>query len=218
MNLSMGTVLCRIVPNVLILGASGFLLFATELFLIPNLMATHWLFGKLWGLISLCILAAYMMGLWCWIQLIAFNPGRVSDDLNRRGFLRRVLRGDIPRSLQHLPICVVCFLPRPPPAPRTAAFVALTISAWTTIARSPDRVSRIAMSSFYPQLFVWSYLLALNFSASGYHGSPAVRGSADRFPLNERFSEKVKGFVPLCRERRVSPEGWTPHDQKTLNF
>jgi hypothetical protein len=66
-----------------------------------------------WGLMFVANVSCYFMWLWCWIVVIARDPGRIVDDLRRRGVLRRVLQGDIPRCLRHLRVCNLCHVPMP---------------------------------------------------------------------------------------------------------
>jgi ribosomal protein L40E len=103
----------RVFPNILVLGISSFLIFGTELFIFPSLYSSYDHLSVIWFVLQIVIFALWTLWLSCWVQLILSNPGRVSDDLRHRGILKQVLRGDIPRCLQHLRICFSCGLPMP---------------------------------------------------------------------------------------------------------
>jgi ribosomal protein L40E len=64
--------------------------------------------------LSTSILIFYLLFLWCWIYTATVDPGRVRDDLHRRGFLDDILHGDIPHELSDMPICKKCNIPCPP--------------------------------------------------------------------------------------------------------
>lgn len=66
------------------------------------------------GILKWATLFFYAMFVWCWIYTASCDPGRTRDDLEARGVLNDVLRGDIPRCLRSLPICQKCKMPRPP--------------------------------------------------------------------------------------------------------
>jgi hypothetical protein len=104
----------RVLPNLFVLGVSCGLFATSEFVILPNLLATQAQYSPIWILFQFLISGLWAMWVWCWFELIASNPGRVLDDLRERGFLREVLRGDIPRCLQHLKICPRCNLPNPP--------------------------------------------------------------------------------------------------------
>jgi hypothetical protein len=80
---------------------------------VPRLISQHKFAFLHWIGIYL-IMISILMHLWCWIVVIASDPGRVSDDLARRGLLDQTLHDDIPANLAHLPICQRCRLPTPP--------------------------------------------------------------------------------------------------------
>ena len=56
----------------------------------------------------------FLMWFWCWIYSATADPGRISDDLQIKGYLQEVQQGDIPIPLRDLPICHKCNLPQPP--------------------------------------------------------------------------------------------------------
>lgn len=65
------------------------------------------------NLLILTALGAFAMWLWCWLYTSVMDPGRVKDDLQRRGELSEIHAGRIPRPLQGLPLCPFCLLPQP---------------------------------------------------------------------------------------------------------
>lgn len=67
-------------------------------------------------MIFLCILSiiCFLMFIWCWISTAVSDPGRIVDDLKKRGLLEKVQRGEIPSSMKNLPICYICEVPMPP--------------------------------------------------------------------------------------------------------
>jgi hypothetical protein len=60
------------------------------------------------------VLVSLAMHLWGWAAVVTADPGRVADDLARRGLLAAVLREAVPASLAHLPVCPWCRVPAPP--------------------------------------------------------------------------------------------------------
>ena len=68
-----------------------------------------WFVGFLW---IICTVSFFMF-LWCWLYAATQDPGRIVDDLEKRGYLNRIHRGDIPLCLSHLPICPHCRVPMP---------------------------------------------------------------------------------------------------------
>ena len=56
----------------------------------------------------------FVMFIWSWIYTSFADSGSLEKDLKRRGVLDRILQGDMPVSLQNLPICPKCRLPMPP--------------------------------------------------------------------------------------------------------
>ena len=62
---------------------------------------------------TVLILITWGMSVWSWIYTASCDPGRIKDDLEARGLLQTVLRGDIPPCLRALPICRHCMLPKP---------------------------------------------------------------------------------------------------------
>ena len=102
----------RVVPNVLVVSFGSGLVIATVFFLVPDAVA-HGSSPMLMLVARLVVLAFYGIWLSCWLIVAVGDPGRIRDDLRRRGVLTRVLQGDIPRCLRHLPICSKCGLPQP---------------------------------------------------------------------------------------------------------
>lgn len=109
----MGKRICqRTVPNVLVISLGLGLGLITEISIIPKVIEqsdAEW-FWYLCGIFTLCCFAMWM---WCWFVTILGDPGRIRNDLQRRGVLHLVERGDIPNALRHLPICPKCRLPKP---------------------------------------------------------------------------------------------------------
>jgi ribosomal protein L40E len=104
--------LARVAPNVVIIGFASSLLVVSNCVVIPHLLRFS-SFPGVWRILWVLVLAGFLMWLWCWSVVIAGDPGSIRRDLGRRGVLRRVLQGDIPRCLRHLPLCAKCQLPQP---------------------------------------------------------------------------------------------------------
>ena len=102
----------RIAPNTIVICLGTGLTAATFFVLIPDAVdAGASPFGML--IARLIVIGFYGMWLWSWLVVAIGDPGRISDDLKRRGVLDRILQGDVPRCLRHLPICPHCGLPQP---------------------------------------------------------------------------------------------------------
>jgi hypothetical protein len=106
----------RVFPNIFVFGVGGFMFVATEFIVIPGLFQTHPAGRPAWAVFWLAVFGTFSLWAISWTKLIATDPGRTADDLERRGILHRVLIGDIPARLQHLRLCSQCHLPRPPGA------------------------------------------------------------------------------------------------------
>jgi hypothetical protein len=92
----------------------GFITFwAIEFRVSPDLYVVSPLLAPLWVSVQVCIAISFCLWIYCWVLLMFIDPGRVTDDLRRRGILRRVQLGDIPTFLQHLRICPECNVPCP---------------------------------------------------------------------------------------------------------
>ena len=61
-------------------------------------------------------LFTFFMWAWSWFYATFADPGRVIDDLKKRGYYDQIRKGDIPHFLQQFPICPKCNVPRPPGA------------------------------------------------------------------------------------------------------
>ena len=70
--------------------------------------------SSLYKLNDFVIIGTFLMWLWCWMYATFADPGRVVDDLKRRGYYDQIKKGDIPQFIEHLPICPKCHVPTPP--------------------------------------------------------------------------------------------------------
>ncbi|OHT11855.1 DHHC zinc finger domain containing protein [Tritrichomonas foetus] len=102
----------RVCPNTFVLIFAGLLGYASILVVFPKLVfeSNHPL---IFAFIGIIVVASFSMFIWCWITAATMDPGRVKDDLEARGLLKRIQRGDIPECLRDLPICMRCNLPMP---------------------------------------------------------------------------------------------------------
>lgn len=110
----MNCLLCctRVCPNVFVMTFTAILGFATFFGIFPQIIqvSTKPVFFFFIGLFTFI---CFSMFIWCWLSAAIMDPGRVKDDLEKRGVLSRIQRGDIPDCLRNLPICDKCKLPRP---------------------------------------------------------------------------------------------------------
>jgi hypothetical protein len=102
-----------IVPNAVIISLATTLLVCSDFVIVPRLIRAS-PSPNSWRVDFLVVLSGYVMWFWCWMIIIAGDPGSIAADLRRRGVLLRVRRGDIPRCIRHLSLCYACNLPRPP--------------------------------------------------------------------------------------------------------
>jgi palmitoyltransferase ZDHHC9/14/18 len=119
-TVQIGRLLARLIPNAFVVSMGGALFIFSNVIIIPGLISssTH---AVIWAFVELVIVFFFAMWLWSWLSVAINDPGRTRDDLQRRGVLRRVEAGDIPRRLRHLPVCIHCGLPRPPLAVHCAS-------------------------------------------------------------------------------------------------
>jgi hypothetical protein len=106
-------IVTRIIPNFFVFVISIFLIATSEFIVLPSLITLQPQFTVPWRLYQIVVFVIWMLWLICWLQLALCNPGRIADDLQRRGLLTQVLRGDIPKCLAHLHLCQYCRLPHP---------------------------------------------------------------------------------------------------------
>lgn len=102
----------RICPNAFVLIFASILGFSSFFGIYPQILKFTTIpsfFIFIWLFTFVC----FVMFIWCWVSAASMDPGRVKDDLERRGLLSRIQRGDIPECLRDLPICTICRLPRP---------------------------------------------------------------------------------------------------------
>jgi hypothetical protein len=101
----------RIAPNCIVL-LLGTVIFVFSVFVVfPKVIHEFPSPGS--PLIFAVISFFYVMWLWSWLTAALSDPGRVSEDLRRRGLLKRVVDGDVPPCLRNLQICSKCHLPKP---------------------------------------------------------------------------------------------------------
>jgi hypothetical protein len=99
-------------PNLLIISLSCIIAF-------PNfshslhILFTFTPFSLPFILTFIFCIFTFLMYLWSWLRAGLGDPGRVADDLQSRGLLQQIKRGDIPDCLRSLPICAQCGLPFP---------------------------------------------------------------------------------------------------------
>jgi hypothetical protein len=98
--------------NAFPIGLATFLSSINIFYIIPTLRSLNFSLVPLF-LLSVALLLSYLLFLWCWAYAGLSDPGRIKDDLESRGILIPVLRGDIPPCLRSLPICRICLLPMP---------------------------------------------------------------------------------------------------------
>lgn len=103
----------RILPNIFVIGLGSTLFIVSVFFVLPDDIING-NYPILFFVNLVISIAFYIMWLWCWWIAIAGDPGRTTDDLKDKGVLKRVLNGDIPNCLRHLPICPICSMPQPP--------------------------------------------------------------------------------------------------------
>ena len=103
----------RVLPNMFIISLAFVDFYSLMFHSFPKLLSSsnHLFFMRSLLLISLLI---FIMWLWSWMYTVLMDPGRIEDDLKRRGELFDVRDGRIPKQLQNLPICPYCLLPQPP--------------------------------------------------------------------------------------------------------
>jgi hypothetical protein len=99
--------------NAFVICIATFLNSMTFFYVMPKLSSIRYSI-RLLGLLSVLLLLSYSMFMWCWAYAGLADPGRIRDDLEARGILWRVVRGDIPPCLRALPICQFCLVPMPP--------------------------------------------------------------------------------------------------------
>jgi hypothetical protein len=102
----------RAAPNVLVISLGTGMLVLSNFFVIPTAISTSD-FPILWILNWIIVVVFYSIWVWAWLSAALSDPGRLADDLARRGILRQIQRGDIPKPLRHLSLCPTCNLPRP---------------------------------------------------------------------------------------------------------
>jgi hypothetical protein len=103
----------RVAPNVLVITVGFIVLGTTEFCVYPEVYVAYPSLGPLWVCVQACIVIAFGLWIYSWLSILFIDPGRVADDLQRRGLLRQVQQGDIPKCLQHLRICPECNIPCP---------------------------------------------------------------------------------------------------------
>ena len=87
---------------------------ATMFYLIPHTVTK--LHEPFFRFNEIYFLATFVMWCWTWFYCTFSDPGRVIDDLKKRGYYDQIRKGDIPHFLEHFPICPKCNVPRPPGA------------------------------------------------------------------------------------------------------
>ena len=103
----------RVCPNVVVISFVLIIALCSLIFIQPCVLE-HTNYSKLAVLNYAFTLLMLIMWAWCWSITIAGDPGRISDDLDRRGLLTRIKKGDVPNCLKHLLLCPLCKLPKPP--------------------------------------------------------------------------------------------------------
>ena len=102
-------------PNLVVFIMASLASFTSLLYVFPQIISQSLypsrVYCYVFYLISFII---FFMFLWCWIYTISSDPGRITDDLQQRGLLDEIKRGDIPFCLHKLPICEKCNIPMPP--------------------------------------------------------------------------------------------------------
>lgn len=102
----------RICPNVFVITFASILGFSTFFGVFPQIIKFS-TYPSFFFFVGLFAFLCFGMFIWCWLSAAMMDPGRIKDDLERRGILNRIQRGDIPECLRDLPICKICNLPKP---------------------------------------------------------------------------------------------------------
>lgn len=101
----------KVFSNGLIISIGTLLALATLFKSIPDICTYY---SSHIHYIHVAILAlTYFMWIWSWLTAAYGDPGYIKTDLQERGLLKQIQRGDIPKNLQHLKICSKCGLPMP---------------------------------------------------------------------------------------------------------
>lgn len=106
-----GMKIYKVFSNCLIITIGTLLVISTVAVSIPEL--AKFFESKLMYLHNILIFATYIIWIWSWLTGAYGNPGYTKTDLQERGIYLDVMRGDIPKNLQHLKICKKCGLPMP---------------------------------------------------------------------------------------------------------
>lgn len=104
--------LSRLFPNLLVLSGSTALAYFSLVLIIPYNIKSD-VYPKLSMVSWLVTFFFFVMFTWCWLYTAVADPGRIEDDLKRRGIYYQVKRGEIPYCLRQLPICSKCGMPKP---------------------------------------------------------------------------------------------------------
>jgi hypothetical protein len=102
----------RIAPNILVMSMGTAMLVLSNIVVIPAAISSS-TYPSLWVFNWLIVVVLFGLWAWSWLSAALCDPGRITDDLARRGILHHIRRGDIPRPLRHLPLCPTCNVPRP---------------------------------------------------------------------------------------------------------
>ena len=101
----------RFIPNVFVIVIAVFIGLPNFIWFYPFLISkTSNIFFIIDSFLALFFI---IMWCWCWLYTGIADPGRVKDDLEAHGLLKRVQQGDIPECLRNLEICHICNLPIP---------------------------------------------------------------------------------------------------------
>lgn len=99
-------------PNFVVLVILAFAGYTSLVFAFPRIIQKSSNRPKMYFYYSISIFI-FLMFLVCWSYTALADPGRITDDLQQRGLLDEVKRGDIPFCLRNLPICEKCNVPKP---------------------------------------------------------------------------------------------------------
>lgn len=99
-------------PNFLIMIFTAMISTPTLAFIFPEILrhCSNYMICCFFYFINFLL---FFMFLWSWFYASFTDPGRIVDDLQKKGYLQRIQRGDIPYCLSRLKICPICQVPMP---------------------------------------------------------------------------------------------------------